>query len=162
MEIWKLFLVTVVSAIAVGCIAGIIVGKHLVNRANTSPRPLFTPKQRIVLFVCLGAGILTVVLGALLPTLGNQGDTAAENPGMQTETVENGVQESETNPLADADIQADNSAAAGEDEDSSAAQENPVTSQETPAASQETPAATPRTSQDDAGDDAATEAVAQE
>ena len=131
MEIWKLFLITVVSAIVVGCIAGILVGKYLVNRTNTSRRSLFTPKQRLVLLSCLGAGILTIVLGILLPSLKSPPQAAMENPETQSDANDgSNPQTEETDTLADSSTQAEADDAADGDADTDSADTEEAATQE--------------------------------
>ena len=60
METWKILLLTVLIAVALGCVAGILIGKYAVKRANSSRKPLLSFRERIVYsaLILVGAGLI--------------------------------------------------------------------------------------------------------
>lgn len=64
MELWKLLLITLLSAVVLGCVFGVLLGKYQVKKLAGNYRPLLNVKERIVYGACilLGAGCIAVGL----------------------------------------------------------------------------------------------------
>ena len=63
MEIIKVLLITLLAAVAAGCIIGIVWGKQAVKRAVGDKKPLLSVRERIVYACLLAAGALCIVIG---------------------------------------------------------------------------------------------------
>jgi len=67
MEALKIFLIIVLPLVILGCIAGIILGKYQLKKANRQLRRLLSRRQRVVCSASVAAGVVCVLLGVLLP-----------------------------------------------------------------------------------------------
>lgn len=63
METWKILLITVASAVVLGCILGVIIGKHQAKKARGDYKPLLSLKEKIIYFLCFAVGTGCVLLG---------------------------------------------------------------------------------------------------
>lgn len=63
METWKLLLITLLSAVLLGCIVGVLSGKHQLKRQREDYRPLLSLKERLVYTACILLGITCIVFG---------------------------------------------------------------------------------------------------
>lgn len=79
METWKLLLITVLSAVALGCIIGIVTGKQMVKRSRDGYKSLLSRKERVVYTACMVVGAGLILAGVYLVPGGNGG--AGDLPG---------------------------------------------------------------------------------
>jgi hypothetical protein len=71
METWKLLLVTLLSAVVLGCVVGVITGKRLVKKARGGYQPLLTAKERVVYSLLVIFGAACVAVGVfVVPSVG--------------------------------------------------------------------------------------------
>lgn len=71
MGIVKILLLTVLPAIVLGCIIGIIAGKHQVKKANNQVRRVLSNTQRIVYSVSILVGVACVITGFMYKPAGS-------------------------------------------------------------------------------------------
>ncbi|MDR2933210.1 MAG: hypothetical protein LBV27_08905, partial [Oscillospiraceae bacterium] len=65
METWKILLITILSAVVLGCIIGVIIGKYQVKRAQSDRKPLLSVKERVIYFLCMALGAGCILFGVL-------------------------------------------------------------------------------------------------
>lgn len=90
MEALKLILITFLPAIAVGCIFGVVAGRHKVKKEAGQVRSILNTRQRIMYSVSIVLGIACILFGIFyMPgndTTGGMGDGVYEgdfyDPGM--------------------------------------------------------------------------------
>ena len=60
METWKILGITIISAIVLGCVGGMVIGKHQIKKMSGNFRPLLSIRERIIYSACilLGAGFI--------------------------------------------------------------------------------------------------------
>lgn len=63
MDTVKLLLITVLPALLLGCIVGIVTGKHRVKKLNNQLHPVLTTRQRIVYSVSIALGVACILTG---------------------------------------------------------------------------------------------------
>ena len=87
MSAWLILFLVLLAAVIIGCIAGVLIGKHQVKRETSSPVLSF--RQRIVFLSCILLGI-----GCILG--GNYLDRRSASPDMVMEGLKDvpGTQES--------------------------------------------------------------------
>ena len=74
MQILKLVAITLLSALALGCIFGVIIGKHQLKKMRGESRALLSKKERIVYTACMLLGIGAMAFGIFYTS-----PTSAEN-----------------------------------------------------------------------------------
>ncbi|WRS27841.1 hypothetical protein U6B65_01555 [Oscillospiraceae bacterium MB08-C2-2] len=82
MEIAKILLITILGAVAIGVIGGLLVGKYIVNRKNR--KPLLSRKELILYCTCVLVGIALVLTGVFYAPAGegDMTDPSMMNSGM--------------------------------------------------------------------------------
>lgn len=90
MELWKLILITLLSAVVLGCIIGVVVGKHQLKKMSGNYRPLLNNKERIIYGACVLLGAACLAVGLFYTPPEPQMD-----PGAVVEGAENGMQQGE-------------------------------------------------------------------
>lgn len=63
METWKILLITLLAAVAIGSIIGVLVGKHQVKKAQSGRKPLLSVKERIIFSALILAGVACILVG---------------------------------------------------------------------------------------------------
>ncbi|GHU79030.1 hypothetical protein FACS1894191_0920 [Clostridia bacterium] len=81
METWKILVITIASAVVLGCIIGVIVGKHQLKKAQSGYSPILSLKEKIVYFLCFAVGAGCVLIGVFhdFPAKGGDGSEIVEN-----------------------------------------------------------------------------------
>ncbi|MCL2580254.1 MAG: hypothetical protein FWE32_09540 [Oscillospiraceae bacterium] len=103
MNTLNLLLLTVLPALVLACLAGLIIGKYQVKKAQGQLKSVLTPKQRMVVTASVSIGVACILLGIFLPSGENQAgemdgwymgemdddahwaDNGWENPGFEDE-----------------------------------------------------------------------------
>lgn len=94
METWKLLLITLLSAVVLGCVIGIVTGKQQLKRARGNYRPLLSVKERIIYTLCLVAGGICIAAGLHFLSSGEDAAVGLENGGdVNSSIMGNGMTE---------------------------------------------------------------------
>lgn len=67
METWKILIISLAAALALGPAVGIITGKYMVKRAKSTHKPLLTKKERIIYSVSVLVGTGLILFGVFFP-----------------------------------------------------------------------------------------------
>lgn len=144
METWKLLLITLLSAVLIGCIIGVLVGKHQLKKKREDYRPLLSIKERIIYTLCILLGIACIAVGVRYNTsddnLAADGEMGMEGEmmpgiegGMMGEEgamVDNGIADSPEPGMVDGGMEADAENPEGQEGDEAESTANPDTEAE--------------------------------
>lgn len=107
MVTWKLLLITLLSAVVLGCVIGVLTGKHQIKKARGGYKPLLSVRERIIYSLCIVMGAVCVLVGVFyLPGAEAQEQGMAMYPGMEGQLSPDGMDpgaEGELDPGAQAD-----------------------------------------------------------
>lgn len=93
MATWQMLLITLLVAVVLGCIIGVLVGKHQVKKLSGNYKPILSVPERIIFAVCVVAGVVCISLGLFYTPGGEQNIQDGMNPGMQEGMVPGGDME---------------------------------------------------------------------
>lgn len=63
METWKILIISLLAAVAIGSVGGIFIGKYLVKRSKSNRKQLLSKKERIIYSACLAFGMALILFG---------------------------------------------------------------------------------------------------
>lgn len=75
METWKILLITLLPAVVLGCVIGIVSGKHQAKKAAGRVKPLLNKRERLIYSLCVLLGTACILFGIFVaPDLMSQQD----------------------------------------------------------------------------------------
>lgn len=108
MELWKLLLITLLAAVVLGCLAGVLLGRHQLKKLSGNYRPLLSTKERVIYLACILLGAGCIAFGLLYTSPATQVDDATGESGeVQQEDGMNAGMGADVYTQEDAGLQAE-------------------------------------------------------
>lgn len=87
MAVWKIILLSILTAVVLGSVGGVLIGKYLVKRAKSNKKPVLSRKERILYLACIALGTASILFGVFYKSPEPGNSMNLENPAF----TENGA-----------------------------------------------------------------------